>query len=117
MNDIILAFAEQSENVITQIEIIEVVLVFLPLLILWFEFKFIFRPMNKELQDRKEKLEKLNESKDRILATVAHDVRNPLSPKKGINEILVSEIENLSPENKALFDMSLESCNKAEKLI
>ncbi len=117
MNTIVYAFGEKSEAKVKRLVIIEIILAAVSLLVLWLEFKLIFQPIVRELKNNSKKLEELNESKDRILATVAHDIRGPISGVQGTMEILKSDAENLNDEQKVMIDLSLESCIKAEKLI
>ncbi len=95
----------------------EIIIAVFSLLLLWFEFQFIIMPVISELNRRKKELEELNESKDRILATVAHDIRNPLTGIKGMLGIMKEEDQNLSEESHEMIDLSIDSCDKAEKLI
>lgn len=106
-----------SENEIAFLRNVEIIIAIISLLLLWAEFQFIIRPFINELKRRKEKLEKLNKSKDRILATVAHDIRNPITGIEGLLGILSEQIEKLNPEDEELIDLALDSCTKAQTLI
>lgn len=106
-----------SENEINKLRNVEIFVAILSLILLWLEFQFIIRPIIEELRRRKEKLEELNKSKDRILATVAHDIRNPITGIKGLLGILTEQVDKLEPDDEELIDLCLESCKKAESLI
>lgn len=106
-----------SENEISRLRNVEIFVAILSLILLWLEFQYIIRPIIEELRRRKEKLEQLNKSKDRILATVAHDIRNPITGIRGLLGILEEQVEKLEPEDHELIDLCYESCKKAENLI
>lgn len=106
-----------SENEITYLRTVEIVIALISLILLWLEFQFIIRPFVEELRRRKDELEALNKSKDRILATVAHDIRNPLNGIQGMLEILSDQAKNLTEDDRELIKLSKVSCKKAEGLI
>jgi|GEM_PF-1023457 signal transduction histidine kinase len=106
-----------SEAEISNLRNVEIIIALISLLFLFLEFVFVIRPVIDELKRRKEKLEELNKSKDRILATVAHDIRNPIAGIEGILGILAEQIEELNPEDEELIELALESCVKAQTLI
>ena len=65
-------------------------------------------------QKRKEQtLLKLNEAKDRIVATVAHDLRNPINAILGLTELMNMEFENVQEYTQMIRD----SGNRALKII
>lgn len=108
---------EISEAEIAYLRKLELIIALISLIMLGLEFQFVIRPIIEELRKRKERLEKLNKSKDRILATVAHDIRSPLSGIQGILEILTDQVENLTAEDEELIELCIQSCKKAESLI
>ena len=66
----------------------------------------------KQVEKEKEKLQELNEKKDRLFSTIAHDLRSPFQSLLGISEILSSEAENLSLEEIIKFSSILNSAIK-----
>jgi signal transduction histidine kinase len=58
---------------------------------------------NKLIESQKEELINLNASKDKFLSILAHDIRNPLSSIYSISDILVSDYDNLSEDQKLVF--------------
>ena len=106
-----------SEQELRSLRTIEIIIAVISLILLWAEFQFIIRPFVHELKRRKDKLEKLNKSKDRILATVAHDIRNPITGIEGMLGILAEQLEKINPEDQELIDLSIKSCKKAQSLI
>jgi signal transduction histidine kinase len=106
-----------SENEVSYLRKVELIIALISLLLLLFEFQFVIRPVMKELKKKKESLEALNKSKDRILATVAHDIRNPLSGIEGLLTIFAEEAEDLTEEQEEYINLCLISCKKAESLI
>ncbi|MGB0525786.1 MAG: GAF domain-containing sensor histidine kinase, partial [Flammeovirgaceae bacterium] len=64
------------------------------------------------------KLKNLNESKDRILATVAHDLRSPINSIKGTMAVMKHQLEDrIETEDQELFDLIEDSCSKTLSLI
>jgi two-component system, sensor histidine kinase and response regulator len=53
---------------------------------------------NQEILDQKEKLQKMNDLKDRLFMIVSHDFRSPLQSLKGLM-MLVDNSPSLTPEN------------------
>ena len=65
-----------------------------------------------------QKLEQINDSKDRILATVAHDLRGPINRVKGLVDILkLQSGDKLDEDDKQLLDLMVKSCSKGGDLI
>lgn len=107
---------EMGSDKVQDLVVIEIILAIVSLIVLWLEFMFIFRPIIKELKLRGKRLRVLNEAKDRILATVAHDIRGPLTAIQGTLEIVKYHTPNLTKETKDMLEMSLMSCAKTERL-
>ncbi|WP_020528154.1 ATP-binding protein [Flexithrix dorotheae] len=83
------------------------------------ELMVIFARWVASLLERKkyvDRLEKLNASKDRVLATVVHDLRNPLHNIKGLSYIIGQELLRGGDVSQFL-NMVNESCDKADQLI
>ena len=116
MNTIVHKFEEESIAQIVQLETMEIILALASLLILTLEFLFIFRPIFRELKNKSRNFEILNESKDRILAAVAHDIRSPLTAIQGTLEIMRYDLTDLNEEDQEMLDLSLDACKKAERL-
>ncbi len=57
--------------------------------------------MDKEVRDKNQRLESLNELKDKFIGIAAHDLRNPLSSIKGFSEML--QEDDLSAEDRKEF--------------
>ncbi|MGB0525789.1 MAG: response regulator, partial [Flammeovirgaceae bacterium] len=58
-----------------------------------------------------------NRSKDRILATVAHDLRNPIQAIQGVATILKLQLKEASPSDLEVISLIDSSCKKALHLI
>ncbi|MFT5618061.1 MAG: PAS domain S-box-containing protein [Arenicella sp.] len=70
-----------------------------------------------ELKEYEQQLLRLNKSKDRVLSTVAHDLRNPIQTIKGMLEVLGMSLQNSSEQDKKMMGMVKNSCEKALGLI
>lgn len=57
---------------------------------------------SKILQNEK-KLEELNRSKDKFFSIIAHDLKSPLSSVRDLSDILYTEYDNLTEEDKKEF--------------
>jgi signal transduction histidine kinase/tetratricopeptide (TPR) repeat protein len=58
---------------------------------------------NELIGKQKDELIKLNASKDKFLSILAHDIKNPLSSIHGISDLLVSDYDKLTPDEKKIF--------------
>lgn len=56
---------------------------------------------------QKDELIKLNASKDKFLSILAHDIKNPLSSIHGISDLLVSDYDKLTPEERKIFTQDI----------
>lgn len=56
--------------------------------------------LKKELESKNEKLEALNNMKNKFLGMAAHDLRNPLVSIRGFSEILAEDIDVLTKEER-----------------
>lgn len=118
MDQIVNAYQLESEEKVQALITLEFILAALSLLILFFEIQFIFKPILSDISKKRKALEKLNLSKDRIMATVVHDLRSPISGIQGLVNILKKELEeHLSDDQEVMFDLIDDSCNKTYSLI
>lgn len=58
---------------------------------------------NDLIELQKDELISLNASKDKFLSILAHDIKNPLSSIHGISDLLVTEYDTLTAEEKKVF--------------
>lgn len=58
---------------------------------------------NLLIGQQKDELISLNASKDKFLSILAHDIKNPLSSIHGISELLVTDYDTLTDEEKMVF--------------
>lgn len=71
-----------------------------------------------EREQSHEKLWALNESKNRILATVVHDLRSPIQSIQGAMTVMKLQLDDaLNQQDKELFGMINQSCDKTINLI
>jgi signal transduction histidine kinase len=66
-----------------------------------------YKRIEVSLKESNEELKKLNSTKDRFFAIIAHDLRNPFQSLLSTSELLATEIETLSHEDIALFSQGL----------
>ena len=62
--------------------------------------------LNKKEEEREnytEKLKKMNETKDKFLSLISHDLKSPFNSMMGYTEILKNEIDDLSKEERDIF--------------
>lgn len=71
---------------------------------------------NDLIELQKDELILLNASKDKFLSILAHDIKNPLSSIHGISDLLVSDYDTLTDEEKKIFtkDIHILSTNLFE---
>jgi len=69
--------------------------------------------LNEEIRKQKEQLIELNESKDKIFKLIAHDLRNPFNGLLGITELLRSEWNVMSEEEKIEMIDELKNISKS----
>ncbi|MFT5617766.1 MAG: PAS domain S-box-containing protein [Arenicella sp.] len=71
-----------------------------------------------ERKKNEARLQALNESKDRILGTVAHDLRNPIHNIQGMVDILQLQLRGkVVEQDEQIFSMMKKSCKRALTLI
>jgi PAS domain S-box-containing protein len=66
-----------------------------------------YKRIEVSLKESNEELKKLNSTKDKFFAIIAHDLRNPFQSLLSTSELLATEIETLSQEDIALFSQGL----------
>jgi signal transduction histidine kinase len=72
----------------------------------------------KEIEIQRDKLEKLNITKDKFFSIIAHDLRNPFHSILGFSDILVRDYANIEDEKKKEFiGLILESSQHAHNLL
>ena len=70
----------------------------------------------KKLQNKR--LQKMNVSKDRLMSTIAHDLRNPINGIQGMVQLVRDDLkEHMSSDHEMMFDLVDDSCNKSTDLI
>ena len=69
------------------------------------------------LNQQNKQLEHLNNQKDQILATVAHDLRSPVSHVVALSELLQGELPKLNDSQTELFTSLRSSAERATQLI
>ncbi len=62
---------------------------------------------NELIGKQKDELISLNASKDKFLSILAHDIKNPLSSIHGISELLVTDYEKLTEDEKKIFTQDI----------
>lgn len=73
------------------------------------------RLKNKELEAHKEKLELLNNQKNKLFSIISHDLRNPLTAFMGCSEVLMDNLDESSIE-KELQMMIKGMCRSGERI-
>jgi signal transduction histidine kinase/Tfp pilus assembly protein PilF len=64
------------------------------------EMNSLIRVTNKNLEDQKEELVQLNQTKDKFFSVIAHDLKNPFNSLLGFLEILDSNFLRLQDDEK-----------------
>ncbi|HYG14596.1 MAG TPA: ATP-binding protein [Bacteroidia bacterium] len=77
----------------------------------------ILSTQNEQIIEKNNELKKLNENKDRIMAIVAHDLRNPITAIHGLNSILKTFIPAENEEEQEMIRLIETSCNTSLNLI
>lgn len=71
------------------------------------------KKMNRELEERRQELEELNDVKDKILAIISHDLRSPLASMKGLlyllreDELSKNELNEMTAELEVSLNQNL----------
>jgi signal transduction histidine kinase len=61
------------------------------------------KQIEEERNDYTETLKRLNETKDKFLSLISHDLKSPFNSLLGYTEILKNEIDDLSSEERSVF--------------
>lgn len=118
MDSIVQQYQFEAEARHSRLEKFEVAMSLLSILILGIVFFFIFRPIINELDKKNKKLKRANLCKDRLMSTIAHDLRNPINGIQGMVQIVREDLEkHLSSDHEMMFDLVDESCDKSTELI
>lgn len=75
------------------------------------------KEQNQQIIEKNNELKKLNENKDRIMAIVAHDLRNPITAIHGLNSILKTYIPAENEDEQEMLRLIESSCNTSLNLI
>lgn len=57
----------------------------------------------EEIESQRDKIEALNNAKDKFMAIIAHDLRNPLGGVYRLSEMMVSDFENMEKKKLLLY--------------
>ncbi len=71
------------------------------------------KKFEEELAVRNERLQELNTEKDKLIAIIGHDLRNPMAAMRNMSELVVRQIEDLDRES--IIEMNEVICNSANK--
>lgn len=80
--------------------------------------KDIIARQNKQLAEQNEKLKELNETKDKFLSIIAHDLKNPLNNVTGFAELLIKKGAKLDAQKShTYFNLIYQSGRQAFDLL
>jgi len=68
----------------------------------------------EEIRLKNEELQKLNTEKDKLFSIIAHDLRGPLSSFMGLTEIMATDSQDFTPDQKK--DLTLTMSNSARNI-
>ncbi len=109
---IVQQYQVEAEERLARLKFFEILMTVLSVIILGVEFIFIFRPVIDELRQQNKQLQRLNLSKDRLISTIAHDLRNPLNGIKGMIHVVRDDIEeHINKDHKIMFDLVVNACD------
>lgn len=77
----------------------------------------ILQIQNQQIIEKNNELKKLNENKDRIMAIVAHDLRNPITAIHGLSNILKTYVPEQNADEQEMIRLIESSCNTSLNLI
>lgn len=64
---------------------------------------------NREIEQQKDALDKLNKEKDRFFSILSHDLRGPLSSLKGFSYLITEHLDTLTTEDLAQMRLKIDS--------
>lgn len=71
----------------------------------------------EQIEEQKERLQKLNLSKDRLFSIIGHDLRGPLGNIRQLLEIIPMEEPNLSVNSRKYLELSNQGLTEAQTLL
>lgn len=78
--------------------------------------------LNEKMQEQNQQLQITNETKDKLLSIIGHDLRSPFNSMLGLLQMLITEQESFEPEEKkevlqALFKQTNQTYNMVDNLL
>ncbi len=78
--------------------------------------------LNEKMQEQNQQLQSVNETKDKLLSIIGHDLRSPFNSMLGLLQMLITEQESFEPKEKkeileALFKQTNDTYNTVENLL
>ncbi|MTI89675.1 MAG: HAMP domain-containing histidine kinase [Balneolaceae bacterium] len=105
-------------NSFSELLILEAIFASTALYVFLIGYRFIVKPIFEKLRKKNGELEGEVQNKDRVLATVVHDLRNPLMGIKGMVDLIREDhLNEISDEQEMMFKVINDSHNKADSLI
>lgn len=110
----------QTKNIIAYSLSVGIVLLVLVIILLYYAYKTtrsrknILAKKNKEIEQQREDLAKLNNEKDRFFSILSHDLRAPLNSLKGFSYLITEHVDALTPEE--LTEMRMKIDNSLDNL-
>jgi len=78
----------------------------------------IINQQKKEIENQRDELERLNNTKDKFFSIIAHDLRNPFNSILGFSELLIKDFANIEDQRKKEFiGLIFESSQNAHNLL
>lgn len=106
-----------NQTKIKKLSYLELGLSLLTIVIILLEILFIFKPFDQNAQKNTDRIERLLKEQQRLMRTVAHDLRNPISAIKTIHEMVKEDITFNDPAMEEMFDLIGYSTVQAENTI
>jgi len=74
--------------------------------------------ISNQIRDKAMELQSANESKDKFLSIISHDLKNPISAITGLSDLLMDDTMGLSDEDKRLYIKYInDGCHSADHLL
>ncbi|MBI9070950.1 MAG: tetratricopeptide repeat-containing sensor histidine kinase [Melioribacteraceae bacterium] len=67
---------------------------------------------NKKLEKLNDEMREVNETKDKLISIIGHDIRNPFSSVLGFSDLLYQDYENLTEEDKKRYIFKIYSSSQ-----